>query len=38
MSDAGRMTTNCALSPDGRGLVITESHTGSILIAEIPAP
>lgn len=32
----GRMTTNCALTPDGRNLVITESETGSILIAEIP--
>ena len=37
-SCAGRMTTNCALTPDGRGLVITESETGSILIAEIPQP
>ncbi len=34
----GRMTTNCALTPDERSLVITESETGTILIAEIPAP
>ena len=27
------MITNCALSPDGRSLVITESATGSILIS-----
>ncbi len=32
----GHTTTNCALTPDGRGLVITESETGSILYAEIP--
>jgi gluconolactonase len=37
-SYAGRMTTNCALTPDGRNLVITESETGAILIAEIPPP
>jgi gluconolactonase len=37
-SHHGRMTTNCALTPDGRALVITESETGSILIAEIPPP
>jgi gluconolactonase len=37
-SPNGRMTTNCALTPDGRSLVITESETGSILIAEIPPP
>ena len=37
-SCAGMMTTNCALTPDERGLVITESETGSILIAEIPTP
>jgi gluconolactonase len=37
-SCAGRMTTNCALTPDGDGLVITESETGSILIAEVPKP
>ena len=28
-STAGRMTTNCALTPDERSLVITESETGS---------
>jgi hypothetical protein len=32
------MTTNCALAPDSRTLVITESETGSILVAEIPEP
>ena len=37
-SEHGRMTTNCALAPDGRTLYITESDTGSILIAEIPEP
>ena len=37
-SAAGRMTTNCAVTPDGRSLVITESHTGSILICEVPSP
>jgi gluconolactonase len=37
-STIGRMTTNCALSPDERELVITESETGSILIAEVPLP
>ncbi len=30
--------TNCALTPDGRSLVMTESDTGSILICEVPAP
>lgn len=35
-SYVGTMTTNCALTPDGRGVVITESETGSILIAEVP--
>jgi len=37
-SCAGRMTTNCAITPDGFSLVITESETGSILIAEVPSP
>jgi len=37
-STVGRMTTNCAVTPDGRGLVITESETGSILFCEVPAP
>ena len=37
-STSGRMTTNCALGPNGRTLFITESETGSILIAEIPDP
>jgi gluconolactonase len=37
-SCAGRMTTNCALTPDESHLVITESETGSILIAEVPRP
>jgi gluconolactonase len=35
-SEHGRMTTNCALAPDGRTLMITESETGSILVADIP--
>ena len=30
------MTTNCALAPDGRTLFITESETGTILVADIP--
>lgn len=37
-SCAGRHVTNCALTPDGRSLVMTESETGSILITEVPAP
>ena len=38
-SPAGRMTTNCAFGgPEGRTLFITESETGSILVAECPAP
>ena len=28
-SEHGRMTTNCALAPDGRTLFITESETGN---------
>lgn len=34
----GRMPTNCSFAPDGRTLVITESKSGSLLAAEIPAP
>jgi gluconolactonase len=34
----GRMPTNCTFAPDGRTLVITESQSGSLLAAEIPAP
>ncbi len=37
-SAAGRMVTNVALTPDGRSVVMTESETGSILIAEVPTP
>jgi gluconolactonase len=37
-SCAGRATTNCALTPDERSLIITESETGSLLIADIPPP
>ena len=37
-SCAGRTVTNCALAPDGRTLLITESETGSILTCEVPAP
>jgi gluconolactonase len=36
VSNAGRITTNCVLTPDGRSLGITESETNSIPIAEIP--
>ena len=35
-SCAGKHITNCALTPDGAALVMTESATGSILIAEVP--
>jgi gluconolactonase len=38
VSCAGRMVTNCALAPDGRTLLITESETGSILTCEVPPP
>lgn len=38
VSCAGRALTNCALAPDGRTLVITDSSTGSILTCEVPAP
>ncbi len=34
----GRWPTNCTLAPDGRTLVITESESGCLLAAEIPAP
>lgn len=37
-SCAGRMVTNCALAPDQRTLIITESETGSILACEVPPP
>ena len=37
-SCAGHTVTNCALAPDGRTLLITESETGSILTCEVPAP
>ncbi len=37
-SAAGLMTTNLAYSPDGRQIYITESETGSILIADAPVP
>jgi gluconolactonase len=37
-AEHGTMTTNCALAPDGKTLVITESETGTILTAEIPPP
>jgi len=36
MSCAGRMVTNCALAPDGRTLVMTESESGSVLVCELP--
>jgi gluconolactonase len=34
----GRMPTNCTFAPDGRTLVISESESGCLLAAEIPAP
>jgi gluconolactonase len=34
----GRMPTNCCFTPDGTTLLITESQSGSVLAAEIPAP
>lgn len=34
----GRMPTNCCFAPDGRTLLITESQSGSVLAADIPAP
>lgn len=34
----GRLPTNCTLAPDGRTLVISESESGCLLAAEIPAP
>lgn len=37
-SAAGLMTTNLAYSPDGRQIYITESETGSILVADAPVP
>lgn len=39
VSCAGRSTTNLAFGgPEGRSLFVTESETGSILRAELPAP
>ena len=35
-SCAGDHTTNMAFSPDGRALFITESESGSILVADLP--
>ncbi len=35
-SCAGRFITNCALTPDRKQVVITESETASILICDIP--
>jgi gluconolactonase len=32
----GRMTMNCALTPDERSVVITKSESGSILIGNVP--
>ena len=37
-SCAGRMLTNCALAPDQRTLVMTESETGTISACEVPPP
>lgn len=36
VSCAGRMVTNCAIAPDGRTLLMTESESGSILVCEMP--
>jgi gluconolactonase len=33
----GRMPTNCCFAPDGRTLLITESQSGQVLVAEIPS-
>lgn len=33
----GRMPTNCCFAPDGTTLLITESQSGQVLAAEIPA-
>jgi gluconolactonase len=38
VSCAGRSLTNCAIAPDGKTLVITDSSTGSILSCEVPPP
>jgi gluconolactonase len=38
VSCAGRAVTNCALAPDGRTLLMTESESGSILTCEVRAP
>ncbi len=37
-SCAGLMTTNLAHSPDRKQIYITESETGSILVADAPVP
>jgi hypothetical protein len=37
-SAVGGTTTNCTVTLDGRGLVIVESESGSILFCEVPAP
>lgn len=37
-TEFGRMPTNCCFAPDGTTLLITESQSGQVLAAEIPAP
>ena len=36
-TEFGRMPTNCCFAPDGTTLLITESQSGTVLAAEIPA-
>lgn len=36
-SPEGKLTTNCVFTADGRKLFITESETGSVLVADIPS-
>lgn len=36
-SPDGRLTTNCVFSADGRRLFITESETGTVLVADLPS-
>lgn len=38
VSPTGRVLTNCAISPDGRTLFITDASTQSILACDIPLP
>jgi gluconolactonase len=38
VSCAGRVLTNCALTPDGSTLVVTDAATQSILACDVPPP